>query len=56
MEIPRHLIDLLVAIASDRNRLAIENAVLRRRDLSPDGLLMISVGGWCPRSSPATGA
>jgi len=34
MEILRHLITLLVATASDRNRLAIENAVLRQQILA----------------------
>ena len=33
MEILRHLVNLLVATASDRNRLAIENAVLRQQIL-----------------------
>ena len=33
MEFPRHLITLLVATVSDRNRLASENAVLRRQIL-----------------------
>ena len=33
MEILRHLITLFVATASDRNRLAIENAVLRQQIL-----------------------